>query len=196
MANYDNQFFQSSMSNLQGSDGDFIKGDSPQSKIIPKTITENGTYDASDDNADGYSKVTVDVAGGGFNFITTPIATLDTNKTMYFYNLRLYTSESGVYDLSGGDSMDLYDHFYVLINPLVSISELSAIPGGAIIAFTPDDNFDLGSGVELSGDTITNGDGLGYVIRFWRTGTLTGTVYKIVDNHSQQIVWDDNVIIR
>ena len=65
MANYDNQFFQSSMSNLQGSDGDFIKGDSPQSKIIPKTITENGTYDASADDADGYSKVTVDVAGGG-----------------------------------------------------------------------------------------------------------------------------------
>lgn len=68
MANYDNQFFQSSMSNLQGSDGDFIKGDSPQSKIIPKTITENGTYNASSDNADGYSKVTVDVAGGGETF--------------------------------------------------------------------------------------------------------------------------------
>lgn len=65
MANYDNQFFQSSMSNLQGSVGDFISGDSPQSKIIPKTITENGTYDASADNADGYSSVTVDVAGGG-----------------------------------------------------------------------------------------------------------------------------------
>lgn len=65
MTNYDNQFYQSSMSNLQGSDGEFIKGDSPQSKIIPKTITENGTYDASADNADGYSKVTVDVAGGG-----------------------------------------------------------------------------------------------------------------------------------
>lgn len=32
--------------------------------LIEKTITENGTYDASADNADGYSKVTVDVAGG------------------------------------------------------------------------------------------------------------------------------------
>lgn len=34
-------------------------------KLIEKTITENNTYNASDDNADGYSKVTVDVAGGG-----------------------------------------------------------------------------------------------------------------------------------
>ena len=33
--------------------------------LIEKIITENGTYNASDDNADGYSKVTVNVAGGG-----------------------------------------------------------------------------------------------------------------------------------
>jgi hypothetical protein len=33
--------------------------------LIEKTITENGTYDASDDEADGYSSVTVDVSGSG-----------------------------------------------------------------------------------------------------------------------------------
>lgn len=33
--------------------------------LIQKSITENGTYDASDDNADGYSEVTVNVSGGG-----------------------------------------------------------------------------------------------------------------------------------
>ena len=32
--------------------------------LIPKSITENGTYNASSDNADGYSVVTVNVAGG------------------------------------------------------------------------------------------------------------------------------------
>lgn len=32
--------------------------------LITKTITENGTYDAEDDNADGYSEVTVNVSGG------------------------------------------------------------------------------------------------------------------------------------
>lgn len=33
--------------------------------LITKTITENGTYDAIDDSADGYSSVTVNVQGGG-----------------------------------------------------------------------------------------------------------------------------------
>ena len=33
--------------------------------LIEKTITENGTYDASDDEADGYSSVTINVSGGG-----------------------------------------------------------------------------------------------------------------------------------
>ena len=33
--------------------------------LASKTITQNGTYLAQDDNADGYSGVTVDVAGGG-----------------------------------------------------------------------------------------------------------------------------------
>lgn len=32
--------------------------------IVPKTITANGTYNASDDNADGYNPVVVNVSGG------------------------------------------------------------------------------------------------------------------------------------
>ena len=35
------------------------------SVLVPKTITQNGTYDPEDDNADGYSEVTVNVKGGG-----------------------------------------------------------------------------------------------------------------------------------
>ena len=35
------------------------------STLITKNITENGTYNASSDNADGYSQVTVNVSGGG-----------------------------------------------------------------------------------------------------------------------------------
>lgn len=33
--------------------------------LISKTVTQNGTYDPSDDNADGYSEIIVDVSGGG-----------------------------------------------------------------------------------------------------------------------------------
>ena len=33
--------------------------------MVTKEITENGTYDATDDSANGYSSVTVNVEGGG-----------------------------------------------------------------------------------------------------------------------------------
>ena len=33
--------------------------------LVPKSITQNGTYRASDDGVDSYSEVTVDVSGGG-----------------------------------------------------------------------------------------------------------------------------------
>ena len=39
--------------------------------LITKTITENGTYDATDDNADGYSQVTVNVIPSSKYTITT-----------------------------------------------------------------------------------------------------------------------------
>lgn len=40
------------------------------STLVTKTITANGTYNASSDSADGYSSVTVNVSGGGSsNFI-------------------------------------------------------------------------------------------------------------------------------
>lgn len=37
--------------------------------LIPKTITQNGTYAAADDNADGYSAVTVNVQRDNTNFV-------------------------------------------------------------------------------------------------------------------------------
>lgn len=40
-------------------------GGGSASRLITKNITQNGTYNASDDNADGYSSVNVNVSGGG-----------------------------------------------------------------------------------------------------------------------------------
>ena len=42
-------------------------GTAPSPTLITKSITANGTYDAEDDDADGYSSVTVSVSGGGGN---------------------------------------------------------------------------------------------------------------------------------
>lgn len=38
--------------------------------LISKTITANGTYNASTDNVDGYSSVTVNISGGASNIVT------------------------------------------------------------------------------------------------------------------------------
>lgn len=42
-------------------------------KLVTKEISANGTYDASDDNANGYSAVTVNVEGGVSDFSTANV---------------------------------------------------------------------------------------------------------------------------
>ena len=60
--------------------------------LTTKTITENGTYNASVDNADGYSQVTVNVASGGGGFETCTLTTSVgkapgiAHGTIYAYN--------------------------------------------------------------------------------------------------------------
>lgn len=47
--------------------------------LITKTITDNGIFDASADNADGFSRVTVNVAKGGLK--TTDLNLVSTTYT-------------------------------------------------------------------------------------------------------------------
>ena len=56
----------------------------PTPTLITKSITANGTYDASNDNADGYSEVTVNVSGGGGGG-NVP-AVVDEDKPVRFYD--------------------------------------------------------------------------------------------------------------
>lgn len=46
-------------------DGSAATGTAAGATLVTKSITANGTYDAGDDGADGYSEVTVNVSGGG-----------------------------------------------------------------------------------------------------------------------------------
>lgn len=46
------------------------EGSGGDSTLITKTITQNGIYDAQDDNADGYSQVVVNVSGGSIPIIS------------------------------------------------------------------------------------------------------------------------------
>lgn len=53
-----------------GADGVQITGTAVEKTLTTKSITANGTYNASSDNADGYSSVTVNVSGGASNIVT------------------------------------------------------------------------------------------------------------------------------
>lgn len=50
--------------------------------LITKSITANGTYNASSDNADGYSSVTVNVSGGASNVVTGTFTGTTTGAAM------------------------------------------------------------------------------------------------------------------
>lgn len=51
----------------------YAGGVSGGSTLVTKTITQNGTYNASDDNADGYSEVNVNVANPSFTKVASAI---------------------------------------------------------------------------------------------------------------------------
>ena len=89
--------------------------------LSSKNITENGTYEASEDNVDGYSHIIVDVAGGGG---TEP--TLIT-KTIY---------ENGAY-LASNDNADGYSSVTVNVpNTYTSSDEGKVVSNGDLVSQT------------------------------------------------------------
>ena len=75
--------------------------------LIEKTITANGTYTATDDSADGYSKVTVNVPSGSSKNVQVLQSTSRTNASSLTKVLGdLTVSKTGTYDIywSGGRS--------------------------------------------------------------------------------------------
>lgn len=69
--------------------------------LINKTVTANGTYLASDDDADGYDSVTVNVSGGGGSAmnVQTEQSTSRRNNTALGSVASLTCSVAGTYDI-------------------------------------------------------------------------------------------------
>lgn len=64
-------------------EGDIVvnaTGDGGGSTLVTKNITQNGTYAAEDDNADGYSEVMVNVSGGGGMQYDASVALVDPSE--------------------------------------------------------------------------------------------------------------------
>lgn len=69
------------------------------STLIEKAITANGTYNASDDSADGYSKVTVNVSGTSKNTQVVQGTTRTNASTLTAVGAELTVSKTGTYDV-------------------------------------------------------------------------------------------------
>ncbi len=84
-----------------GADGEPVVGTATEKTLTTKTITSNGTYDAEDDNADGYSSVTVNVPTGGGTpkNVQTAQSTTRRNNTALGSINSLTCSTAGTYDV-------------------------------------------------------------------------------------------------
>ena len=67
--------------------------------LITKTITTNGTYSASDDSANGYSSVTVNVPSGSSKNVQTAQTTDRRNNTALGSIISLTCQTAGTYDV-------------------------------------------------------------------------------------------------
>lgn len=125
--------------------------------LINKIVTENGTYSASDDNADGYSSVTVNVPSGAASSWTkvaetsyqvsttsTNAATVDTWATGHS---ELWTSDKIVYvrvrDTAGKRAGYFYgsDNFLVNVIPLLGTTTSTATMVHYAIKCRSDSNY-------------------------------------------------------
>lgn len=83
---YDVTNYASAVVNVSGSGGGSV--------LVTKTITENGTYDPADDNADGYSEVTVNVASGSL-IDATYLPNSSSDKILVSQNASVYDESRG-----------------------------------------------------------------------------------------------------
>lgn len=81
--------------------------------LITKTITENGTYDATDDNADGYSEVTVNVVPSSEYIVT--LENLHDSSTD-FQNTYISSTNGALINYNGWVSTD-----FIELNGQVSV---------------------------------------------------------------------------
>ena len=125
-----------------GADGEAFTGSLVEKVLTTKSITANGTYDAEDDSADGYSSVTVNVPSSGSSAwtkiaetsyqVNTTQTSNQTVATLETGHSELWTSDKWVYvrirDTAGKRSGYFYgsDQFFYNIIPVNGATGTSA----------------------------------------------------------------------
>lgn len=169
--------------------------------LITKTITANGTYSAEDDNADGYSSVTVNVPTGGGASSWTKVAettyqvsttntTTETVATWETGHSELWTSDKFVYvrirDTAGKREGYFYgsDQFFMNYIPINGRTEIDTSVSGRFYTSYANEVFDTGyhsgtSGYGVYADTLYSDGRIRVRVKYssGHSGTIDGT-YK------------------
>lgn len=136
--------------------------------LITKTITENGTYSAEDDDADGYSEVTVNVSGvtqypyylGGYGQMN-PIITARDNHVRMDFTDRVSGASPGLRDfhntninetwftINAGDTYEI--EFYNVVNPSNRNWNANAKKAGTNTSLS----YGIGNGTHLDGVIVS-----------------------------------------
>lgn len=166
--------------------------------LIEKTVTSNDTYVATDDGADGYSKVTVDVAGGGgggsFNALGVSNFGWMFGAPTFNYSGQciLMHSNDGNYKITLTIPGGITTVCVYLLDPANDINPLNIEEGKVI--FTPGPNIrfinDAGEQLPVSGDEVTPSDGKIYILDIYMDQTTHKDVREVhkIDEDFQIVI--------
>jgi hypothetical protein len=169
--------------------------------LITKTITANGTYSASDDSADGYSSVTVNVPSSAASSwtkvaettyqVSTTSTSASTVATWATGHSEIWTSDKIVYvrvrDTAGKRAGYFYgsDNFLVNVIPLLGTTTSTATMVRYAITYTSDSKYRViasngTTGYGVYAETVYNDGRLRIRQRYHSNSSLTidGT-YKV-----------------
>ena len=160
--------------NMHKNADEFARADNIKSKLISKVITENGEYEASADNVNGFSDINVEISGGPefSSVIVTGIPKqLNSDLGVPNYsenmtdpsNILIMRSETGAYelpDVSHSYHPALKTTVYAIcVDPLVSITGFNDYVYDQYVVFTPDIAYDGfydfdNRKISMDGDTV------------------------------------------
>ena len=183
---YENEYMANLSINVQKKSGEFAEPDCEKAKLITKDITENDTYNASDDGADGYSSVTVDVESS-FNKIST-VYSKGSGYGKSNTPLIIYRSTNGEYDFSNESQPE--GVYRLCADPVKKIKTW----GPVNIEFTPSEDFDgfydnNNTKLVPTGDTITVGDGKTYIFAQISDSSTPPSIVKYNDYEGGRFIF-------
>lgn len=202
----DNLYTQTSSFNIRKGDGGFAQYDPKPEVLIDKTFTENGEYSAADDNADGYSEVSVDVSGSDdpLNFQQVNFAYGGFDTWGYTTMVSVVRNELGLYDVTGGavskptppgtGTFTVKDAV-VCIEPVVKIYTPTGTSRARTIIFTPSSEFvgiyNQYGEILVSSSSVTPGDNKTYkyyIAAYAQSGNLTKSTSETFAENGYKIV--------